>query len=249
MSVWVEIGSQLYQALTYPRSRSTWACELKFLLQSNRKIKNRSRSTWACELKSSINRVSNLPFWSRSTWACELKSFSCPAVSSLGCHAPRERVSWNYECSWHSAWWVRHAPRERVSWNHYIITSLLPQSVTLHVSVWVEMQYSCGQVFWPQVTLHVSVWVEIVVLGISVTGNKSRSTWACELKLPITNKFTANTKVTLHVSVWVEILVHFYNTFGSVSRSTWACELKFWFFCVILKNMVSRSTWACELKC
>ena len=56
---------------------------------------------------------------SRSTWACELKFFSPD-------NTPKEQ---------------RHAPRERVSWNIRVITyegSIY--GVTLHVSVWVEMQ-------------------------------------------------------------------------------------------------------------
>ena len=33
------------------------------------------------------------------------------------CHAPRERVSWNYIQYFHFEFWMGHAPRERVSWN------------------------------------------------------------------------------------------------------------------------------------
>ena len=76
-----------------------------------------------------------------------------------------------------------HAPRERVSWNVIPPVTDVATCVTLHVSVWVEIDYvyknismamrhaprervswnvtasSCNIDFW--VTLHVSVWVEI----------------------------------------------------------------------------------------
>ena len=55
-----------------------------------------------------------------------------------------------------------HAPRERVSWNQ----SPIPLEV---------FQYP--------VTLHVSVWVEIDKSDSFINDTKSRSTWACELKL------------------------------------------------------------------
>ena len=83
-----------------------------------------SRSTWACELKF-------LKFWkspyihgSRSTWACELKCQTATAVSGADSHAPRERVSWNGYCCSLGSNTTCHAPRERVSWNTSI-TKLL----------------------------------------------------------------------------------------------------------------------------
>ncbi len=99
------------------KSRSTWACELKYFLHflffplschaprervswnavlvtlDNEVIE--SRSTWACELKSKICLPMSTTFSSRSTWACELKSWHGKECSPCGCHAPRERVSWN----------------------------------------------------------------------------------------------------------------------------------------------------------
>ena len=97
---------------------------------------------------------------SRSTWACELKCRQLGVWFSNAGHAPRERVSWN---NWDtSALCVEnsHAPRERVSWN--LIVHLLNR---LH-----------------KVTLHVSVWVEIEGLFRPHGRTWSRSTWACELK-------------------------------------------------------------------
>ena len=77
-------------------------------------------------------------------------------------HAPRERVSWNSIICCDVVTPICHAPRERVSWN-MLIACLL-----------------CAFI----VTLHVSVWVEIALNYISSQNIQSRSTWACELKLP-----------------------------------------------------------------
>ena len=77
------------------------------------------------------------------------------------CHAPRERVSWNMttlQASWDQR---SHAPRERVSWNGL----RNGDKVTI------------------EVTLHVSVWVEIISTFNCLNVLRSRSTWACELKL------------------------------------------------------------------
>ena len=122
-----------------------------------------SRSTWACELKWEFPEQSNGNKGSRSTWACELKWFWFSAPHKWDW----SRSTWACElkCLWDdtiSAW----------------------QLVTLHVSVWVEIE-TCtfGAVRLFPVTLHVSVWVEM---------RKS-------VALPY------STSVTLHVSVWVEI--------------------------------------------
>ena len=75
-----------------------------------------------------------------------------------------------------------HAPRERVSWNFQFDLYCLNIPVTLHVSVWVEMTTWKSLRTFSAVTLHVSVWVEITLNYISNQNNQSRSTWACELK-------------------------------------------------------------------
>ena len=144
-----------------------------------------------------------------------------------GCHAPRERVSWNapgatsvpLRTRSRSTWacelkcerseqgrlpFRRHAPRERVSWN---------------------VRYRSFFLFC-LVTLHVSVWVEINEGPIAEFDTESRSTWACELKF--------NFK--------------YLGVFGTTSRSTWACELKSSTASTWWKHRTSRSTWACELK-
>ena len=55
------------------KSRSTWACELKFSAPPLRRFHRRSRSTWACELKLFCTAIIAILITSRSTWACELK--------------------------------------------------------------------------------------------------------------------------------------------------------------------------------
>ena len=142
-------------------------------------------------------------------------------------HAPRERVSWNLSRFVNTAEVYRHAPRERVSWNCAFIQFLTISPVTLHVSVWVEMLINGVRQIPPCVTLHVSVWVEILKWGRRRRNYMSRSTWACELKYQ-------RDIIKLEVNE---------------SRSTWACELKFIIDIMINYNSTSRSTWACELKC
>ena len=115
-----------------------------------------------------------------------------------------------------------------------------------------------------------SVWVEINTGKIIDVYKKSRSTWACELKLTleksltftkshaprervswnavILRKFEIDLNVTLHVSVWVEIYVQFCENIDYLSRSTWACELKLLPYHAQMFERWSRSTWACELK-
>ena len=139
VSVWVEICYRR-AAPALLRSRSTWACELKFSERWYVSGLRRSRSTWACELKYFVRenchyRPSHAPR-ERVSWNMLIACLLCAFIR----HAPRERVSWNFctvskICATH-----RHAPRERVSWNtrHHWWTS--NELVTLHVSVWVEIK-------------------------------------------------------------------------------------------------------------
>ena len=146
----------------------------------------------------------------------------------------------------------RHAPRERVSWNRLWLWQRDRYRVTLHVSVWVEMHSPKGQGYW----------------------KTSRSTWACELKLPYILIIQAMTchaprervswnfclifihytdKVTLHVSVWVEITCSSVREQALWSRSTWACELKL-ISCIIAEQFQShapreRVSWNLMLFC
>ena len=203
---------------------SVWV-EMMFI--SHARVKPLSRSTWACELKFICLLLMMRLTLSRSTWACELKYCVLENVCKYICHAPRERVSWNrcYLAADCLRW--RHAPRERVSWNERsaAIVDFQPWSrstwacelklsvssadrlyirVTLHVSVWVEIFARLFALFARQVTLHVSVWVEMMIAGRFSISVSSRSTWACELKSSPPSE----------------------NRLFTLSRSTWACELK-----------------------
>ena len=122
------------------------------------------------------------------------------------CHAPRERVSWNYFNQDIRRERVGHAPRERVSWNcqmTYLKHELLSHAPRERVSWNAKTSLKRS---WPiKVTLHVSVWVEIRLGAPQVCGAGSRSTWACELKCACGGRGRSVISVTLHVSVWVEM--------------------------------------------
>ena len=121
VSVWVEIAS-LKDLSIWVKSRSTWACELKWCISTFYKFRLMSRSTWACELKYNILVLFLL----------------------IPCHAPRERVSWNSKRIVATLQLFCHAPRERVSWNTREQTAVdIIVHVTLHVSVWVEIVWRC----------------------------------------------------------------------------------------------------------
>ena len=150
-----------------------------------------------------------------SVWVEMLSEYSSASVKSR--HAPRERVSWNIRIKLLKIFKVSHAPRERVSWNYFTKPCTSDESVTLHVSVWVEILRSVGspcgrprhapreRVSWnfshdnspfhALVTLHMSLWVEIYKSYLYL--------------------FTC--VVTLHVSVWVEIEYPV-----SLTRSLWS---------------------------
>ena len=120
-----------------------------------------------------------------------------------------------------------------------------------------------------EVTLHVSVWVEIDRRLMTLRGNVSRSTWACELKWRSIKKcsrlsghaprervswntailqIARNSRVTLHVSVWVEMKLIASN----LKKSTVTLHVSVWveilFVSFSALSRPSRSTWACELK-
>ena len=158
MSVWVEMSKWCKEDFD-TSSRSTWACELKFLTMPK---------------KTTIRK-------SRSTWACELKSFCSVKLESLSGHAPHERVSWNVERWWYHEQSKSHAPHERVSWNccQQEMQFQLPRHAP-HERVSWNLSFIIIVHFVP-VTLHVSVWVEILCgTWGTVWDKRSRSTWACE---------------------------------------------------------------------
>ena len=226
VSVWVEIISVPVIAAVY-RSRSTWACELKYL---RRGTKNPIRSHAPRERVSWNFATTRHPWtygWSRSTWACELKCDIGYIATDIGGHAPRERVSWNTLSNDILKTRTGHAPRERVSWN-----ALEFPPLTAHL---------CHA---PRERVSWNFRLDTLLLFPL----PSRSTWACELKSALPNHIPMNqchaprervswnntnistkhnVNVTLHVSVWVEILSVSYAAKFMKSRSTWACELKY----------------------
>ena len=120
-----------------------------------------------------------------------------------------------------------HAPRERVSWN------LVGQpwfSPTLSHAPRERVSWNCFICY---------TFVPIF---------RSRSTWACELKSPLSVSSTCLWPVTLHVSVWVEIsLLDCVRNRGRVTL-----HVSVWVEMMIAQKQrfvkQSRSTWACELK-
>ena len=140
VSVWVEMHFDIKQAVYMQMSRSTWACELKYGWYIYSCICWESRSTWACELKWKSLALFNKKRLSRSTWACELKY----SGAFLLYVSYVSRSTWACELK-------------------LLRTQFAPNTA--------------------QVTLHVSVWVEIDYITGLTNDKRSRSTWACELKL------------------------------------------------------------------
>ena len=85
----------LKEIKTNKTSRSTWACELKYLsglqMRGTDSHAPRERVSWNWKSSDKIKKRS----WSRSTWACELKWTYRWRWGGIRRHAPRERVSWN----------------------------------------------------------------------------------------------------------------------------------------------------------
>ena len=169
-----------------------------------------SRSTWARELKSWYTvmlQIFPTVALHVSAWVeiCSWESIRC----TIFCRAPRERVSWNLVGILRNLRWFqsrstwarelkffgisqshtpryRRAPRERVSWNLYLYnSSIIPLSRAPRERV---------------------SWNAISDIE-QYMANRSRSTWARELK-----------------SGW-----YYFRYFFSPSRSTWARELKLCF--------------------
>ena len=183
VSVWVEIICDVARTADTirhaPRERVSWNSRHMLL----RKQRRMSRSTWACELKYLPQKFGYDRARSRSTWACELKLQKSVYNRSRKGHAPRERVSWNLvqaqserpEATSRSTWACElksmlesdspviasHAPRERVSWNSgYAVRFISPR--------WSRSTWACELKF-----------VQFLLLE---NKRMSRSTWACELK-------------------------------------------------------------------
>ena len=154
------IGIKIFKFCHAPRERVSWNYCIYSITYNNLG----SRSTWACELKCRKNNKWTVYDRSRSTWACELKCFHLMVTWYLVCsHAPRERVSWN--TPYIVATWQLFLSRS--TWacelkfdNEVIANGNI--TVTLHVSVWVEILILPIAYLKKSVTLHVSVWVEIM---------------------------------------------------------------------------------------
>ena len=116
VSVWVEIHVYV-TILWYFRSRSTWACELKF-------------PVWPL-----LSEYSSHAPRERVSWNVFM-SFNSPLLNvTLHVSVWVEMLHFRYHNTDKS-----HAPRERVSWNFQFDPCCLSiPKVTLHVSVWVEI--------------------------------------------------------------------------------------------------------------
>ena len=230
-----------------PSSRSTWACELKWDIWVFRRLcwchAPRERVSWnslTCDYLSPLDVTLHVSVWveiltgvfgvqlkpSRSTWACELK-FS---RSGAGLFLLRSRSTWACELKFSFVivllFILGHAPRERVSWNVPVAAGAGSVSVTLHVSVWVEIQRTTAS---QKCRRSRSTWaceLKCNITACKLTIHRSRSTWACELKCLERSRQAVYVRhaprervswnflmillpfqifVTLHVSVWVEI--------------------------------------------
>ena len=166
---------------------------------------NMSRSTWACELKYLIwiglsNKESHAPR-ERVSWNCDTVKKMLSFIS----HAPRERVSWNLTKLFCLIRKCCHAPRERVSWNAeiYVVNQFTPWSRSTWAcelkyqghrtrygglpsrSTWAcELKFAMAEQ-WGKIKGHAPR--ERVSWNLSheerpCWHGQSRSTWACELK-------------------------------------------------------------------
>ena len=143
---------------------------------------------------------------------------------------------------------VGHAPRERVSWNAWYVMQIRELQVTLHVSVWVEIKYILFDEF---MTRSRSTWACELKLRVScqIVGRaSSRSTWACELKF---NLFKVKSKSSRHAPrervSWNFGDIHFIvKKFSHAPRErvSWNTMSND----ILKTRTMSRSTWACELK-
>ena len=232
------------------RSRSTWACELKFPVTNSQKFITWSRSTWACELKFQAIHSTLLSSSSRSTWACELKLKKLCEICILLCHAPRERVSWNdKEFEWKPTTSC-HAPRERVSWNRDHLT--ISDSPSGHAPRERVSWNSKNWIFKNIATCHAPrervSWNGLWMITCGKRGKVTLhvSVWV-EISLQRCS-IPLNT-VTLHVSVWVEICYSILFLF-QLSRHAPRERVSWNVLCrgYLPPVSKSRSTWACELK-
>ena len=167
----------------------------------------------------------------RVSWNCTKMRFELCRF----CHAPRERVSWNFYCHVLPILLFSHAPRERVSWNCKIVMLCHSFFVTLHVSVWVEMEifkrFACFDMSRSTWACELKFCIAEPYSQLSV---KSRSTWACELKYKYEYDKLVDTRHAPRERVSWNGLFKSSRLAAFWSRSTWACELK----CIVLIKIV-----------
>ena len=164
-----------------PRERVSWNDCYSDITQSGR----RSRSTWACELKC-LTALIILNVWvvtlHVSVWV-EIRPFYYKYFDSFVTLHVSVWVEMHLEQQVF-LYAQGHAPRERVSWNNY--RAVARSQKRRSRSTWAcELKFRYGlridDVL--HVTLHVSVWVEMEnQLSLTEFILMSRSTWACELK-------------------------------------------------------------------
>ena len=148
-----------------PRERVSWNRE--HLHQNNTLWVTLHVSVWV-----EIGMFTNLlkRFLSRSTWACELK-WRIQRTAPLQCsHAPRERVSWNTKFPEYT-----YTPGESRSTWACELKFQKSYNYTLFItsrSTWaceLKSRNAFGHICTFSVTLHVSVWVEMHTVGITMT--------------------------------------------------------------------------------
>ena len=164
-------------------SRSTWACELKYIYKEKYGDSGRHAprervswnlpvlpSFWALIVTLHVSVWVEMLFWGakKHFWLVTLHvSVWVEMLSSLSVlNLPMSRSTWACE--------LKCCNVQQQGYR---------QDVTLHVSVWVEILFLWATYGAERVTLHVSVWVEIWITFLLKKIMPSRSTWACELKL------------------------------------------------------------------
>ena len=165
------------------RSRSTWACELKYIQACPYRLLHqchapRERVSW--NIVEQCKRSWRLVTLHVSVWV-EIRSPEYITIRQM----VTLHVSVWVEILYKKEFKVKVVVTLHVSvWVEIYkkCATYVRLNVTLHVSVWVEILFTAATILFITVTLHVSVWVEICDTSLTPSCWKSRSTWACELK-------------------------------------------------------------------
>ena len=215
-------------------------------MHNNTRHAPRERVSW----NNSVRHFTANFLQSRSTWACELKLYTI--FSFLILNGSRSTWACELKFNLHFCKWHLHLVTLHVSvWVEIqnLFAHINNVFVTLHVSVWVEIATRFSNCCTLYVTLHVSVWVEIqcplkLCDSIYRHAPRERVSWNSSIS---SNIFAMS--VTLHVSVWVEIITFSY--FNQSARRHAPRERVSWNEKRVAEHnnfARSRSTWACELK-